>query len=607
MRRLLPALLLLLGVSASQEPAARPNILWITCEDISPNLGCFGDPYAVTPNLDRFASQGVKYTRAFAPIGVCAPSRSTLILGTFACSAGTQHMRCNGPRPDYLRCFPEYLRDAGYYCSNNEKTDYNFPSPKAAWDESGKKAHWRGRKAGQPFFSVFNILTSHESQIRLPEAQYQKRTAGFTAAERHDPAQAPLPPYHPDTPEVRKDWARYADMITLMDKEFAEILKQHDDDGLANDTIVFYFSDHGAGMPRSKRWLYDSSLRVPMAVRFPERWKSLAPSAAGTSTDRLVSFVDFGPTVLSLAGVKVPEPMQGKPFLGGQNAAAREYIHGFRDRMDERYDLLRCVRDKKWKYIRNYRPDRVWAQYIGYMYEMPTMAAWQKLHDAGRLDEVKDRFFHTKPPEELYDTDADPWEIHNLAGDPAQRETLDRLRAELRRWMLEIRDVGFLPEAELRTRFGSTAPHEAVRKDPKRYPLEGILDAADLATRGDPRCVELLGDRDSAVRYWGAIGCTVLGEKAAPAEDRLVKALSDPFPSVQVAAAQALAGLGKLDAALPALRRVLKGDDEWAKVQALNLVDDLGPKAASLREAVEALRPDKGEYVKRLVERILSK
>src|SRR6185295_2253531 len=236
MRRLLPALLLLLGVSASQEPAARPNILWITCEDISPNLGCFGDPYAVTPNLDRFASQGVKYTRAFAPIGVCAPSRSTLILGTFACSAGTQHMRCNGPRPDYLRCFPEYLRDAGYYCSNNEKTDYNFPSPKAAWDESGKKAHWRGRKAGQPFFSVFNILTSHESQIRLPEAQYQKRTAGFTAAERHDPAQAPLPPYHPDTPEVRKDWARYADMITLMDKEFAEILKQLDDDGLANDT-----------------------------------------------------------------------------------------------------------------------------------------------------------------------------------------------------------------------------------------------------------------------------------------------------------------------------------------------------------------------------------
>jgi len=607
MRRLLPALLLLLGVSAAQEPAARPNILWVSVEDISPNVRCFGDPYAVTPNLDRFTAQGVKYTRAFAPIGVCAPSRSTLILGTYACSAGTQHMRCNGPRPDYLRCFPEYLRDAGYYCSNNEKTDYNFPPPKAAWDESSKKAHWRNRKPGQPFFSVFNILTSHESQIRLPEAQYQKRTAGFTADERHDPAKAPLPPYHPDTPEVRKDWARYADMITLMDKEFGEYLKQLEDDGLAGDTIVFFFSDHGAGMPRSKRWLYDSSLMVPMSVRFPEKWKHLAPSAPGTTSDRLNSFVDYGPTVLSLLGVKIPEHMQGKAFLGAQAVAPREYIHGFRDRMDERYDLLRCVRDRRWKYIRNYRPDRVWSQFIGYMYEMPTMAAWQKLHDEGKLDEVKDRFFHTKPAEELYDTEADPWEIRNLAGDAAQRETLDRLRGELRRWLLEIRDVGFLPEAELRTRFGATAPHEAVRKDPKSYPLEWILEAADLASRGDPKCVELLGDPDSAVRYWGAIGCLVLGDKAKPSEDRLVRALSDASPSVQVAAAQALAGLGRVDAALPALGRVLRSDNEWAKVQALNVVDELGPTAASLRDAVEALKSDKGEYVKRLVDRILSR
>ncbi|HZE97615.1 MAG TPA: sulfatase [Planctomycetota bacterium] len=607
MRRLLPALFLLLGVSASQEPAARPNILWITCEDISPNVRCFGDEYAVTPNIDRFTAQGVKYTRAFAPIGVCAPSRSTLILGTFACSAGTQHMRCNGPRPEYLRCFPEYLREAGYYCSNNEKTDYNFPAPKAAWDESSRKAHWRGRKPGQPFFSVFNILTSHESQIRIPEAQYQKRTAGFTAAERHDPAQAPLPPYHPDTPEVRKDWARYADMITLMDKEVGQYLKELEDDGLAGDTLVFYFSDHGAGMPRSKRWLYDSSLLVPMAIRFPEKWKSLAPSGAGTSTDRLISFVDYGPTVLSLVGAKIPEHMQGKPFLGARAAEAREYIHGFRDRMDERYDLLRCVRDRRWKYIRNYRPDRIWSQYIGYMYEMPTMAAWQKLHDEGRLNEVQDRFFRTKPAEELYDTDADPWEIRSLAEAPEHRETLERLRNELRRWLLEIRDLGFLPEAELRTRFGATAPHEAVRREPKSYPLERILDAAELASRGDLKCGQLFDDADSAVRYWGAIGCLVLRDKAAPLEERLRKALADPSPSVRVAAAQALAGLGQVDLALPALGKVLRENDEWAKVQALNVVDDLGPRAAPLRDAVEALKPDKGEYVKRLVERILSR
>jgi N-sulfoglucosamine sulfohydrolase len=607
MRRLLPALLLLTAAFAPAQAEPRPNVLWITCEDISLDVGCYGDPYAVTPNIDRFAAQGVRYTRAFAPIGVCAPSRSTLILGTYACSAGTQHMRCNGPRPDYLRCFPEYLRDAGYYCSNNDKTDYNFPAPKAAWDESSKKAHWRNRRPGQPFFSVFNILTSHESQIRLPEAQYRKRTADFTAEERHDPAKAPLPPYHPDTPEVRKDWARYADMITLMDKEVGAYLKQLDDDGLSENTIVFYFSDHGAGMPRSKRWLYDSSLRVPTAIRFPEKWKHLAPSAPGTTSDRLISFVDYGPAVLSLLGVKIPDHMQGKPFLGAAAAPPREYIHGFRDRMDERSDLLRCVRDKKWKYIRNFRPDRVWSQYIGYMYEMPTMAAWQKLHDEGKLDEVKDRFFHTKPVEELYDTEADPWEIRNLAGDPAQRETLDRLRSELRRWMLEIRDVGFLPEAELRTRFGATAPHEAVRKEPASYPLVKILAAADLASSGDPKAADLLNDDDSAVRYWGAIGCLVQGEKARPAVEQLVKALEDRSPSVQVAAAQALAGLGRMDVALPALSKALQSENEWVKVQALNVVDDLGPKAAPIRAAVEALKVDKGEYVKRLVEHILAR
>jgi len=601
MRTLLPALLLLLPAFSPPRAEPRPNVLWITCEDISLDVGCYGERYAVTPNLDRFAAQGVRYTNAYAPIGVCAPSRSTLILGAYACSAGTQHMRCNGPRPAYLRCFPEYLREAGYYCSNNSKTDYNFPTPKPAWDESSKKAHWRNRKPGQPFFSVFNLLTTHESQIRLPEAQYQKRTAGFSAAERHDPAKAPLPPYHPDTPEVRKDWARYADMITVMDKEVAGFLKELDDDGLAEDTIVFFFSDHGAGMPRSKRWLYDSSLRVPMIVRFPEKWKALAPSGPGTTTDRMVSFVDYGPTVLSLLGVKVPDSMQGKPFLGEQAAPPREYIHGFRDRMDERYDLLRCARDKKWKYIRNFRPDRIWAQYIGYMYQMPTMAVWQKLHDESQLDDVKDRFFRTKPAEELYDTEADPWEIHNLAGDPAHRETLDRLRAELRRWMLEIRDVGLLPEAELRTRFGATAPHEAVRKTPEQYPLEKILDAADLASRGDPKAADLLDDEDSAVRYWGAIGCLIQGQKARSAEERLVKALGDSSTSVQIASAQALAGLGRLDVALPALSRALASDNEWVKVQALNVVDDLGPKAAPIRAAVEALKSDKGEYVKRLV------
>jgi N-sulfoglucosamine sulfohydrolase len=605
MRFALPLLLLLLG--AARQESARPNILWITCEDISLNVGCYGDSYAVTPNIDRLAAQGVRYANAFAPIGVCAPSRSTLILGTFAPSAGTQHMRCNGPRPDYLRCFPEYLRDQGIYCSNNDKTDYNFPAPKSAWDESSKKAHWRNRRAGQSFFSVFNILTSHESQIRIPEAAYQKRTADFSPQERHDPAKAQIPPYHPDAPEVRRDWARYADMITAMDKEVGGYLRQLEEDGLAGDTIVFFFSDHGAGMPRSKRWLYDSSLRVPTIIRFPEKWRHLAPSAPGTTSDRLINFVDYGPSLLSLLGLKIPAHMQGKAFLGGAAEKPREYIHGFRDRMDERTDLLRCVRDRRWKYIRNYRPDLVWSQYIGYMYEMPTMKVWQKLHDEGRLNDVQDRFFRTKPAEELYDTDADPWEIKNLAGDPAPRQTLERLRAELRRWILEIRDLGFLPEAELRSRFGAVAPHEAVRKDPASYPLEKILDAAELATRGDPKCIDLLGDAESAVRYWGAIGCLVLGEKSKPATDLLVKALADASPSVQVAAADALSRLGRLDVALPALSRALRHENEWVRVQAAAVVDGLGDKGKPVHDDLRAANAVKHEYLNRLAEHALGK
>jgi arylsulfatase A-like enzyme len=608
MRRLLPVLALLLGAASrpSSAPAEGvPNILWITCEDISLNVRCFGDAYAVTPNIDRLATQGVRYTSAFAPIGVCAPSRSTLILGTFASSAGTQHMRCNGPRPDYLRCFTEYLRETGIYCSNNDKTDYNFPAPKAAWDDSSKKAHWRNRKPGQRFFSVFNIMTSHESYIRLPEDRYQKITADFTPEERHDPAKAPLPPYHPDTPEVRRDWARYADMITAMDKEVGQYLKQLEDDGLADDTIVFYYSDHGAGMPRSKRWLYDSSLIVPMIIRFPEKWKHLAPSAPGSATDRLISFVDYGPTVLSMLGIKIPAHMQGKPFLGAAAEPPREYIHGFRDRMDDRIDMLRCVRDARWKYIRNFRADQIWAQHISYMYEMPTMKAWQRLHDEGKLNEVQDRFFRTKPAEELYDTVADPWEIKNLAADPDHEETLKRLRAELRRWMLEIRDLGFLPEAELRTRFGTTAPHEAVRKDPKSYPLERILDAAEHASAGDPVCVELLRDEDSAVRYWGATGC--LHPQAKAPIPALVKALADPSPSVQVAAADALARLGRLDDALPALVRGLKHENEWVRLHAATVLDVLGSKADPVRDAIKAASSDKNEYVRRVIEHAIGK
>ncbi len=259
----------------------RPNILWLTCEDICPNLGCYGDDYAHTPVLDGLAAQGVRYMNAYGITGVCSPNRSCLITGVYPSSLGSHGMRSTTRLPDSIKCFPEYLRAAGYYCTNNKKTDYNFPTPKTAWNESSKKAHWRNRKKGQPFFSVFNFMVSHESQIRVPEERYQKNTARLTPDQRHDPAKAPIPPFHPDTPESRKDWARYHDNITAMDYQAGDILKQLEEDGLADNTIVFFFSDHGAGMPGVKKWVWEMGLKVPFIVRFPEKYKDWAPGAPG--------------------------------------------------------------------------------------------------------------------------------------------------------------------------------------------------------------------------------------------------------------------------------------------------------------------------------------
>lgn len=603
------ALGLYLPASGIGAEPARPNILWITCEDISPNLGCYGDTYAVTPNLDRFATQAVRYTHAFAPIGVCAPSRSCLILGMFPPSVGTQHMRCQGTLPDYAKCYSQYLRDAGYFCSNNVKTDYNFPPPREAWDESSNKAHWRHRKAGQPFFAIFNFTSCHESQIRLGEAEYRKRTARFTDRERHDPARAPIPPYHPDTPEVRKDWARYADMITYMDQQAGDILKQLDDDGLAEDTIVFFYSDHGAGMPRSKRWLYDSSLRVPFLVRFPRKYAKLAPGAAGSTSDRLVSFVDLGPTVLSLAGVKVPRHMQGQPFLGEQATPERQYVFGFRDRMDERYDMLRAVRDQRWKYIRNFMPHLPWFhhQHISYMYEMPTMQAWQRLADAGSLTGAPAVFMAAaKPTEELYDTTADPQEVKNLAGSPEHRQTLQRLRKALADWQAEIIDLSFLPEPDLRSRFAGKAPHAEVRQRPEVYPYASIAAAADLASQRDPAAIPrlrtLLKEKDPAIRYWAALGLGALGKEGGSSHAELAAILDDPAPWVRVAAADALCRQGQPEKALLVLTRALDDDNEWVRLQAINVLDRLDQSARPALPAMKKALKDRNNYVVRVAQ-----
>lgn len=443
-----------LGAGESRE-GRRPNILWVSCEDTSPDLGCYGDSYAVTPAIDRLATEGVRYTNACTHAGVCAPARSGIITGMYPTTIGTHHMRCQGVPPPYVRCFTEYLRAAGYYCTNNSKTDYQFAAPLTAWDQNSRQAHWRGRGEEQPFFSVFNFTTSHESQIRNFSKKMQDRIANLEPHEKHDPAKAVLPPYYPDTPKVRRDWAQYYDVVTLMDKQVGEVLKQLEDDGLADDTIVWFWGDHGRGLPRGKRWIYDSGILIPLIVRAPEKWRKHAmpgnPDALkpGTVNDDLVAFIDFGPTVLSLADVDVPDYVQGRPFLGAQKAPPREYIFAARDRMDEAFDLIRAVRDKRYKYIRNYMAYVSRGQDINYMNQMPTMQEMRRLNAAGKLVGPQKQYFEeTKPVEELYDTVNDPHEVHNLAGDPQYRDTLERMRKVHLQWTKETGDVGLIPEAE---------------------------------------------------------------------------------------------------------------------------------------------------------------
>ena len=423
----------------------RPNILWISAEDISPSLGCYGDSYAITPRLDQLAREGMRFTRCFTHAGVCAISRSGLITGMYPVSIGSQHMRSQIVLPSHVKAFPEYLRAAGYWTTNRSKTDYNFSPPKGAWDENSPQSRdWRGRAAGQPFFSVINLVTTHESQIR-----------GKFGETLHDPAKAQLPPYIPDTPVTRRDWARYADLLTTLDQQVAAILDQMKADGLAEETIVCFWGDHGQGLPRGKRWLYDSGTHTPLIIRWPGKL------AAGSVCDDLVCFLDFAPTMLSLAGVDVPSHLHGRvlPPIEKVTVAdrtslqtTREFIFGHRDRMDETYDLIRSARDKRFKYIRNYALRRSYSQNIAYMNQMPTMREMRRLNAEGQLSGAAALFFReTKPVEELFDTEADPHEIVNLADRPEHAVTLKRLRTALERWQEDIDDSGLIPEPLLVT------------------------------------------------------------------------------------------------------------------------------------------------------------
>jgi uncharacterized sulfatase len=524
---------------------------------------------------------------------------------------GTHHMRCNAKLPAHVKAFTTYLGQAGYYCTNNSKTDYQTRDLRDAWDQSSNKAHWRNRKKDRPFFAVFNFTGCHESGI-ASESKYKRVTQRLKPSQRQDPDKLELPPYYPDTPIVREDWKRNYELITAMDAWAGDLLDQLRADGLYEDTIIFFWSDHGIGLPRAKRWLYDSGTHIPLIVRVPARFHTGGQSESGCKDDQLISSIDFGPTVMNLAGVKIPEHMQGRPFLGPNLPEPREYIFGARDRMDERYDIIRSVRDKRFRYIRNYEPLKTYYQYMNTPEKGATMKEIRRVHAEGKLPPAAQLFMaDRKPVEELYDLQNDPHEINNLAGDPKCRRILERMRQAHREWVRRTKDLGLIPEPEIMEREKKYGSRYAILRQPGGDALNVRLgEIAALASEGPqalPQLVAAMNDEDAAVRYWGATGIGNIGKEAASAEDKMIAALNDESVSVRVAAARALYLMGETDKALPVLIEMLRGEHQWGRLQAAIVLDGIDQEARPAEAALkDALKGQPNKYITRVANRALN-
>ncbi len=577
----------LLGGAASAASAARPNIVWIVSEDNNPFIGAYGDKLARTPNIDRLARGGILYRNAYSNAPVCAPSRFGILTGVLpeSCSPA-QHMRANAKAAGLLPTYPELLRKAGYYVTNNAKTDYNCDiDPAAIWNDSSAKAHWKNRPAGQPFMAVFNLMSTHESQNFKP-------TTGSVK-----PQQVRVPAYMPDTPGVRQDISSYYNRMEIMDGQVGILLAELDAAGLSEDTIVFYYSDNGGVLIRSKRFCFDEGLRCALIARVPQKWAHLAPLGVGSGVTAPASFIDLAPTVLSLAGVPIPPTMQGKALMGRDAAKPGRFAFGMRNRMDERYDFVRTVTDGRFRYIRNYLPHIPAGQNVSFAWLARGYQDLDRLRLDGKLNAEQSRFFEERAYEELYDLKNDPDELENLAESPGHRTRLNAMRRALDAHMLRINDNGFIPEGSVHEGYVASRAKGA-------YPLRRIMVLAQAAARRDPRKLGLLakalGNSNEVVRYWGATGLAILGAGAQSAQPRLRAALADPSPQVRVAAAEALWRSGATAEGLTALTALLDSAfPDPVRLQSLNVLTRMGMAAAPALPVLKPLTSLRGEYIPR--------
>lgn len=515
--------------SSASQPAIpnRPNILWLVTEDMGQYIPPYGDSTILTPTLSRLAEEGVVFTNLYSTSGVCAPSRAGIATGMYPSSIGANHMRTGSntaqtglrayeaiPRPE-VKMISELMRANGYYCTNNFKEDYQFKAPVTAWDESSPYAHWRNRKDGQPFYAIFNFTDTHESGLFEPYGLRHVETRHYHAGdtsykwkggrmnEEATPKHIskdldfPIPPYLPDNDVVRRDMWKMYNNIAEMDSQVGAVLKQLEEDGLLESTVIFFYGDHGGPLPRQKRLIYDSGLKIPLIVRFPNK------ALAGTRDDQLLSFIDLAPTLLSLAGTEPMGYMQGQAFLGDFKASSeRKYIHGAADRFDEMTDVIRAVKDQKYKYIRNYRPEKGYYLSVGYREQIPTMQELLRLRDEGKLNDIQAQWFReSKPSEELFDCVADPHELNNLADDPAYKDKVAELSAEMDRWLSDIGDQPNLPEAELIEQLWNGAESQPVTSNPVISVSGGLVNIS-CDTEGASIGYKVIGPDGNAPRSW---------------------------------------------------------------------------------------------------------
>lgn len=550
---------LLFGLLTASHGVDRPNILWITSEDNNISwVGCYGSKNTKTPNIDQLAKEGFRYLHCFDNAAVCAPTRSTWITGHYAISIGTQPMRSRYEIPhDRIPYYPDQLKKAGYFVGNGGKTDFNIGgrSDKDTWTGGGP---WEKRAPGQPFFTIKNIGDSHESRAFPKNTPLQ-----------NDPARMTLHAYHPDLPDVRQTYARYADAVENMDRKVGEVIASLKVDGLYEDTIIVYCSDHGGVIARSKRFLYSSGTHCPLIVRIPEKWKDWWPAEKpGMTVDRIVSFVDMPKTWISLAGGEVPTGYQGRIFLGPDTEPAPKHHLSFRERADEACDMVRGMRDERFAYLKNYMPWAPNGQQLRYMYTMTATRAWLKHHQAGKTDAVTGRFFRPRVSEEFYDTVKDFDNVHNLIDSRKHSHKIAELKTALRKRQLELFDSGLLPEGMRVRRAGENdlTIYDMVR-DPKLYPLKRYLDISDLALSRSPQnldtFVEALSDTDEGMRYWGICGLFLLDQKAKPALSTIKSALQDDAGEVVMMAAWLMDKFGHkeiADATLESLKKHPRSD-----------------------------------------------